>query len=296
MKLKVINLILGIVLILGTWDRFVSFIKIHPGKCLLFTGIRRVREGLVEENKLRIDKILNSKSPLTEEEIDFFISKVRIRGLTIDEIVNRFFYFKNGMIYLNQKEADDFMYSPEFKYREKSYPFEYIGSSAEKFMEFLRDLRCAARWQNEYPEVFNKEEYGKYGIIIALAANIYNLSDIGRFMLYDPLSSPKTEIIRPLIVGKLFTEGVGRLDKSYRGKYYKVIEEEIKDRKMTMVVEMENIGLLPSGKVSIKEVYIKDNKTGEWIAWIDSILGREIDVVTIHRTNPLFDFLNNLTK
>lgn len=287
-NLKTIGLVCLVLLVQSSKFKVQSIYSVSDslsnGACpmkytFVFYGARVVRG-----KSYNIKELINSENPLTEEEIKFIVSNLKIRGLTIDDLVKKFFFEKDGVIYLNYEELYDFVYGSEFETKPLSYPFKNIGTNSYNFEDFLEDLLSAMRWQKEYPEVIKENRYGKFGTIIALAANIFYIRGLGRFLMFDPLSVDKEAIVRPLILGNLFITGLGRKDGRYKGKYYRVIDE-----KRGMIVSLEYLGLSKSGKAYIEEVYTKQDEV--WIRW--DLKGQDTKVVT---DDKHIYFLNSLIE
>jgi hypothetical protein len=241
---------------------------------------------IVRETSYNMKELINSKRPLTEGEIKFIVSKIRIRGLSLKEVAEKFFIFDDGTVYLDWEKLNEFVNSPKFEIKPKSYPLENIGATPESFIDFLENLLKTTRWQILFPDTFKEEKYGKFGVIIALTANIFYIREIGKFLLFDPLESGRSAIVRPLILGNLFISGLGRVDGEYKGKYYRVIDDEEGE----MIVRLEGRGLSKSGRAYIEEVYIKEDEG--WIRWR---LGRKVTGFVSNETE-LGKFLNTIVE
>jgi hypothetical protein len=237
----------------------------------------------------RVEDIIYSGAPLNSEDIRILLSAIRVRGFSISELIEKFFKEKEGILYLRRNKIEKFLGSVNFRDLPSSYPFNIIGQSIPDFISLLEDIRTTSRWQAKYPKFFPSEKFGQFAVLIALSHNIYYLDNGERINMRDPftLSTPRIEMIIPIFLGNLFISGPARSDGQFRGKLYRIIDDE--GGKMVMRIKRKRLS--EQGMGFVEELFVKDGTEGLWIRWLLGI--EEKGFVFDAR---LMEFLNGLIE
>lgn len=214
-----------------------------------------------------IEEILHAERPLTEKDIEYFLSLVNINGLYLDEIIEKFFFLDElGRIKTIKREAlNNFVYGGEFR---------KIGDlvfTSKGFKSFINDIHDASDWvKNSFiilgPKKYDlfglkPEEVGRYGQLIAISRSLFPIRGREKIPLPNPYDSQsrawrfdKHKI--PFFLIRLFISGAKRMDGS-RGVYkYRIIDD-----KGDIIAEFDR------NREILTAIFVKNESRTGWIRW-----------------------------
>lgn len=214
-----------------------------PLKLLIHTAtIKKITQETALEkllNSLYLEQIMNSRRPLNPEDIKFFIANYVVNGLTLKEIVRKFFILDEDGSIIKKKDweaINSFISSSEFKAEGN------LILSPQEFKRFLEDINSASKWLKKSHSIFVKPaKFDKYGIkpervgengeIIAVARHIYHDNKNFKFEINSPerlslrFYAREKGYIIALMLGNLFVSGTELVTKEYGGYCYRIIDD-----------------------------------------------------------------------